>query len=681
MEKLKEKLFYIHFFLIGILYDILFSIFALNKIEYSGLVVLGFNLSVGIIFFVIYKIWDKIALYLFRVYLAILTIFYITEIIIYKVFGNFLSIFEIIHSVKQVYSEYSSDAFDIVLKNIYVVVVFILIYIFVVLFEIKVTKSENSKETIKNKYIYLYYIIPVFFLIYRIFISPVYISNIDFTLDIEKFGLVVGSVKNAFEKEEKISDYEDSLVDNKENNKKEDDKKEDDKKEDDKKENRSTLIFPENSLNIDFDKLEDEKRPDFIEMNNYLKSLKPTNKNKYTGIFEGKNLILICAEAFSYKVIDEQLTPTLYRLYNNGFRFENFYQPAWGGSTSSGEFSFLTGIMPYGGAKAMRDIEGHDLCFTMGNELMRKGYQSIAFHSGNHTFYDRDKTHTYLGFEKFIATGNGMEEIAGIKYPGDTLLIEKTLDYYYEKRPFCYYYMTMSGHAWYNNDNSGKVKKNIDRYLERYGNTYSRDIKNYICYQLELEDALTKMLEFLEKNEILDDTVICMTSDHYPYGLTGDQYESNKVEYKNYLEEYYEKVNMDSYDRDKNSLIIWSGCLENKYKNMDRTVTDVVSSIDILPTLLNLFNLKFDSRLLVGRDVFSNATPFVAYLNGIFITDFGKYDLATRKMISKDGHKYDNEYTNSLKNLVRQKILFSKFIIKNDYYAYLIDKGALDIYD
>lgn len=667
MEKLKRKIFYIHFFLIGILYDILLSIFTLKKIEYNILVVIGFNLSIGIIFFVAYKIWNKIALYLFRVYLAILTIFYIAEIIIYKVFGNFLSIFEIIHSVKQVYSEYNEDAFDMIFKNIYVIVVFILIYIFVVLFEIKVAKSENSynKETIKNKYIYLYYIIPALFLIYRIFISPVYISNIDFTLDIEKFGLVVGSVKNAFEKEEKISDYKNSFLDNTVN----------------KNNKHSSLIFPENSLNINFEKLEDEKRPDFIEMNNYLKSLKPTNKNKYTGIFEGKNLILICAEAFSYKVIDEKLTPTLYRLYNNGFRFENFYQPAWGGSTSSGEFSFLTGIMPYGGAKAMRDIEGHDLCFTIGNELMRKGYQSIAFHSGKYTFYDRDKTHTYLGFEKFIASGNGIETVTGIKYPEDTLLIEKTLDHYYEKRPFCYYYMTMSGHAWYSNDNNEKVRKNIDRYLGRYGDVYSRDIRNYICYQLELEDALTKMLEFLEKNEILDDTVICMTSDHYPYGLKDKPYESDKIEYKNYLEEYYDKPNMDSYDRDKNSLIIWSGCLENKYKNIERTVTDVVSSIDILPTLLNLFNLKFDSRLLVGRDVFSNSMPIVAYLNGIFITDFGKYDIALRKIISKDKHDYDSEYTNSLKKLVKQKILFSKFIIKNDYYAYLIDKGALDIYE
>lgn len=81
-------------------------------------------------------------------------------------------------------------------------------------------------------------------------------------------------------------------------------------------------------------------------LNEYVQRVEPTQKNKYTGLFNGKNLILITAEAFSKEVIDPERTPTLYRLATQGIVFEDFYQPAWGGSTSTGEYSFLTGLAP-----------------------------------------------------------------------------------------------------------------------------------------------------------------------------------------------------------------------------------------------------------------------------------------------------------------------------------------------
>ena len=73
---------------------------------------------------------------------------------------------------------------------------------------------------------------------------------------------------------------------------------------------------------LDFAALaESERNGRVAKIHNYVNSLTPSSKNEYTGLFAGKNLILITAEGFSKEVIDPELTPTLYRLANEGIQF------------------------------------------------------------------------------------------------------------------------------------------------------------------------------------------------------------------------------------------------------------------------------------------------------------------------------------------------------------------------
>ena len=68
-------------------------------------------------------------------------------------------------------------------------------------------------------------------------------------------------------------------------------------------------------MEIDFDQLIANESSDTIkDMHEYFKSVTPTKQNKYTGMFEGYNLIWICAEGFSEWAVDETHTPTLYKL-------------------------------------------------------------------------------------------------------------------------------------------------------------------------------------------------------------------------------------------------------------------------------------------------------------------------------------------------------------------------------
>ena len=140
----------------------------------------------------------------------------------------------------------------------------------------------------------------------------------------------------------------------------------------------------------------------------------------------------------------------LYRLATRGIVFEDFYQPAWGGSTSTGEYSFLTGLAPID-PMVMMASRSANMYFTMGNQLRRLGYSSFAYHDGSRTYYSRDLTLPNMGYDSFVGIGNGMEKgLTGGLFPeSDKEMMDYTVPIYIESQPFSVYYMTISGHASY----------------------------------------------------------------------------------------------------------------------------------------------------------------------------------------------------------------------------------------
>lgn len=410
------------------------------------------------------------------------------------------------------------------------------------------------------------------------------------------------------------------------------------------------------------------------ELNTYVSSLTASNQNEYTGLFEGKNLILICAEAFSDAVIDEKLTPTLYRMTHNGFYFSEYYQPTWGGSTSTGEFSFLLGLVPLNGIQSMLDTQGKNLYFTLGNQLQRKGYYSAAYHNGSYDFYSRQLTHTNLGYSTWTAQGNGLETLAG-EYPGDEKFFDATMDTYINsEQPFSIYYMTVSGHSVYTRE-SVYTEENLEYVKNIVGDKYKDTTIYYLCYQMELEHALTTMIKKLEDAGIVDDTVICLTSDHYPYGLDDTETFGN---FEDYLSDLYGYIPTTSWEHDRNSLIIWSGCLENENKEMACEISSPTYSLDIVPTLSNLFGLEYDSRLLVGRDVFSDEESLVIWNTYSWLTEKGKYDAIGEKFYLNEGEDVDDEYVERISAKVANKITFSRNVVENDYYNVLFGEDTVN---
>ena len=423
------------------------------------------------------------------------------------------------------------------------------------------------------------------------------------------------------------------------------------------------IVYEPNVMDFDFAALADsEQNKRVASIHRYVDSVEPTMKNAYTGLFKGKNLIVITAEAFSKEVIDPVLTPTLYRLANEGICFTDFYQPMWGGSTSSGEFSVLSGLVSASGTNSIKESRQQDLFLSIGKQLQKEGYFSAAYHNHLYTFYDRDKTHTYYGYDTFMGLHNGMEEGVKEVWPeSDLEMMDFTVPLYIDQQPFSIYYMTVSGHCRYNYLGNKMSKKNYDVVKDL---DYSETVKCYLACQLELEYAMESLVRQLEEAGIADDTLIVLTADHYPYGLENSSTWGNT---KDYIAELYGYDPKNKIERDHNALIMWSGCLEGKNIVIDTPTY----SLDILPTISNLFGVEYDSRLLVGRDVFSDAEPIVLWYDYTWKTDKGSYNSENRKFTPAEGVSVDDAYVERIKNIVSNKIFYSREVQNTDYFNYL----------
>lgn len=409
-----------------------------------------------------------------------------------------------------------------------------------------------------------------------------------------------------------------------------------------------------NVYNIDFDKLIAETTDNnLINMHKFFQSVEPTEKNKYTGMFKGKNLIFITAEAFDTIAIDKNITPTLYKMATNSFVFNNYYQPLYPVSTSDGEYMNLMSLIPKEGVWSFKATSKLSMPFGLGNVFKKEGYNAYAFHNQTYKYYSREKSHTNIGF-KYIGCGNGLERKMNCKHwpNSDAEMMDATFDYYLkDNKPFVTYYMTVSGHLNYNfygNNMASRNKKAVKNLK------YSTAVKAYYATQIELDKAMSKLLNKLEEKNLLNDTLIVIAPDHYPYGLkTSEMNEVSKIDRSDKFENYH------------TSLIIYNPTIEKT------EVNKVVSGIDILPTVLNLFGMDYDSRLLMGKDIFSETEGLAILSDRSWVSDKGKYNSVSKEFISNTNEEVSKEYIEKINTEVYQKFSMSSLILDNDYYKKL----------
>ncbi len=417
------------------------------------------------------------------------------------------------------------------------------------------------------------------------------------------------------------------------------------------KEESSDDVIEYNKLNINFEN--DFNNTAISTLNSYFKNRRVTEKNDYTGIYEGKNLIYILAEGFNTIAVDENITPTLFKLVNSSFKFTNYYSPMFM-STTGGEYQFTTSLIPTQKGLNLWKEGNVSFPYSIGNIFSNKGYHTQAFHNYTYTYYKRQKTMPTLGFNNYLGCGNGLE--VGVKCkvwpPSDVEMVEHSSANFIGKERFAIYYITVSGHTEYNFYGNNMAMKN-KKYVESLD--YSTPAKAYLATQIELDRALELLLYKLEQANILDDTVIVLSGDHYPYGLSLDA-----------INELSTFERDETFGVHKSELIIYNS-------KQEFTVIDKLStSVDVLPTILNMFGVDYDSRLLLGTDIMSREESIVIFADYSWITEKGRYNAKTSTFTPNEGAIVPENYVDKINNDIQNRVIVSDRIVENDYYRKIL---------
>ena len=645
MKKFRLRTFYLSIvtFVILIYMEVIFRLLTnINVFSISIVYILIFNLFITVLFNLIGKLFDKnVNKILFLIMLFLVGFLYSVQLCVFKMFGFYFD-WTLIGASGQIAS-FAGDGIDLVIQNIFGVTLFFMPFILYLVYNrvIVIEKGNWKNNLIK---IVLSILIGLSFLgvininkdkvnsPYKLYFN---VNNID--LNVRTFGVLntflIDSYRNVIGFQEVLNIP----------NKPKDDKNNSDK--DNIKE------YKYNNLDIDFDNLINNENNKAIKtMHEYFKNEEGTKQNEYTDYFKGKNLILFMAESFNEIAVREDLTPTLYKLVNSGFVFNNFYTPTIS-STIGGEFQELTGLVAASGFLGPWKSGNNYFPFGIGKVFKDMDYNTFAYHDHSVYFQNRYIYLKSLGFDNFKGCFNGLEKSINCKiWPeSDVEMIDATIDDYINSdKPFFTYYVTVSGHGGYTFSSSAMAKKHMNEVKDL---NISEKPKAYLAAQIELDRALEDLIKKLDEAGKLDDTVIALVGDHYPYYLSLD--EVNEIA-------DYEKDGIIEINR--SNFILWN----NKMDIV--TVDKVGSEIDVLPTLYNLFGVKYDSRLIIGKDILSTEPGLAIFGNRSWVSDKGSYFSQKNKFVPKDNVSVDDDYISYMNTLVNNRMSMSKNIMANDYY-------------
>ena len=393
-------------------------------------------------------------------------------------------------------------------------------------------------------------------------------------------------------------------------------------------------------------------------LNEYFINNKINKKNSYTGLFENKNLIVIMMESVNDIFIDSELYPNFYKLVNNGYYFKNNYSPRNSCATGNNELSGMIGLYSIYNKCTANTYSSNLYPESIFNLFNNKGYKTTSMHDYTEKYYARREIHTNMGSQKYYDVDdlkinyNTKDE----EWASDEDFMKevvKILNSYNENERFMTWLTTVTSHQPYGSSLYG------DKYLYLLNNSkyddYDIKLKRYMSKLKVLDDGLGVLLDGLNKQNKLDDTVIILYGDHYPYGLSNNIL-SPALPYS--IEEKYEAERV--------PFVIWSNDIEGT------TFNQYTSYINILPTVANLFNLDYDSRYYVGDDLFSsNYQSMTIFADSSWKNEIGFYDASISDIVYYGKRKYSIDDLIKINEEVEKKIKNSNLAIQHDYFNYL----------
>ena len=620
------------FVLLSLIYmDLIFNMFAYDTYLRTSIInMVLFAMANAFVITILTSVFgEKINRIVAVIIYAVLWFWYSLHYVFYKVFITPFSI-ALFRQTDQTL-KFGKNIVISILQNIHIIILFLVPVILIIIF-----RKRLIFERLKFKYILLYIVLmalAVGVFIGNIYLQPkgtgstynLYYETSNISLNIERLGVMSATYldikRSIFGFTEKIE-----AAVNIEN-----------------EDEDEVFEYDYNYQDLDFGKGNNGI------VNNFLKNEIGTKQNKYTSMFEGKNLIFIVAESFSEIAVSEKYTPTLYKMVHEGFDFENFYTSN-NLSTIGGEFQALTGL--YADNSILTSWRGGYAYYPygLGNTFKKLGYKTFAYHNNSAYYQDRNVYLKTQGFDNFKGCYNGLEtKINCEQWPqSDVEMMKATIDDYINSdSPFMTYYMTVSGHFYYNFGGNAMAAKNKDLVKDL---DYPEDVRGYIATQIELDRAIQVLVERLEEANKLDDTVFVLLADHYPYNLP--------LNYINMLSSYERDSLIEA---NSNNLIIYN----TRMKTVK--VDKVGMSIDVLPTVLNLFGVNYDSRVIMGKDILSSAEGIAIFKDKSWVTNKGTYHASTGRFDAKDNDISD-DYVSNINAIVNNRVAISRMLVDSNYY-------------
>ena len=386
--------------------------------------------------------------------------------------------------------------------------------------------------------------------------------------------------------------------------------------------------------------------------------------DSYTGLLKDKNLIILQLEGVDEWLLNENDTPNLYKLMNNSINFTNHYSYYnGGGSTFNSEFAVNTGfITPLSYTQNAYSFSKNDFPYTLAKLFKSLGYSVNAFHMNTSEFYSRGANYKNWGYDNYYGLVD-MYDYKNKEYELDREMIlnEDFSNKMFENEKFVDYIITYSSHLPFSTS-SGVCKKlvTLDA-LETLG--VEELPKDYVLPTLTEEECARRqvketdymvelLLQKLEDNELMDNTAIVVFTDHYLYTLS-------------------DQTILDKYKDTSNNLINHTPFYIYNNGETKKTIKDVTSQLNILPTILNLFDIEYNPNYYIGENALSSD-----YNGLVFFSDYSWYDgnvyvsggeVVNNGKISDEDLEMMNYYVNYLerKNDLTLKCDYFKKIKKN----------------
>lgn len=398
---------------------------------------------------------------------------------------------------------------------------------------------------------------------------------------------------------------------------------------------------------------EEDTNEDRKTVDNYLMNRNIDGYNDKTGLLEGKNLIYIMVEAWDYIGLDEELTPTLWKMKEEGWDFSNHYTPKFDTGTSDSEIISETSLVPRRDMNVYAEFANNDWTDSIFSIFNAQGYSTHAYHNWTDEFYPRTTMMESLYCEDYQDFDDlPFKMISG--WQSDYDLFKLTTDLYINEDKFMTMYITSSTHFPYNTTWDVTGNQYLDK-INKVHPDYPEDVKHYISKAMELDKGMEYLLDTLEKAGKLEDTAIVFFADHHPLNMN-----------VNYLIEYTSEVDRsEGMNEFRSPFVIYCPSLLG-----DETFTGVSSTYDILPTVLNLYDMDYDPRLYLGTDYFSDSESIVYFPDGDWLTDKGIYYASTNTFEATTDETVQDSYIQNNTTKTNNAFNISYLIYKTDYFHY-----------